>query len=248
MTSIEITLIIIGIFFLLGSFFIQEKLSTGDMEQIASLSEKEINMILEKQLTRADSEIEDKVDIAVEQTYDATRRALEKETNEKIMAISEYSDTVIESVNKAHNEVMFLYSMLNDKHTELTDLVSQVSEISSSLQRNAARNTNLVQETAAPKDTGISSGEKQKKKQKPAGGTPKAPAKQESPKEKSGISRVQAVSSQEPKTDENIEYSNQEILQLYMNGKSEVEIARELGRGLGEVRLVIGLYRGDVVK
>ena len=40
------------------------------------------------------------------------------------MAISEYSDTVMENMNKTHNEIMFLYNMLNDKHTELTGLAT----------------------------------------------------------------------------------------------------------------------------
>lgn len=55
---------------------------------------------------------------------------MEKETNEKIMAINEYSNTVIESMNKTHNEILFLYNMLNDKHTELTGLASQLQQFS----------------------------------------------------------------------------------------------------------------------
>lgn len=246
MGPIEITLIIIGIFFLLGSFFIQDKLSGKDMEQIAKVSEKEINMILEKQLTKASSEIEDKVDIAVEQTYDATRRALEKETNEKIMAISEYSDTVIEAVNKSHNEVMFLYSMLNDKHTELTNLVSQMTELSSNVQKMDLLDRNSSVKPDVPAEKEENSEEQTVRKAKFTNKVAKSLAKQDGTKQESGASKK--VSAQNSQTDDSVEYSNQEILQLYMNGKSEVEIARELGRGLGEVRLVIGLYRGDVVK
>ncbi len=46
------------------------------------------------------------------------------------MAINEYSNTVIESMNKTHNEILFLYNMLNDKHTELTGLASQLQQFS----------------------------------------------------------------------------------------------------------------------
>ena len=35
---------------------------------------------------------------------------------------------------------------------------------------------------------------------------------------------------------------NSEILQLYKEGVSEVEIAKKLGRGLGEIKLVLGLF------
>ena len=36
-----------------------------------------------------------------------------------------------------------------------------------------------------------------------------------------------------------------EVLRLHKEGMSEVEIARTLGMGIGEVRLMIGLYRGE---
>ena len=42
--------------------------------------------------------------------------------------------------------------------------------------------------------------------------------------------------------------SNARILQLHKLGKTDVEIAKELGLGLGEVKLVIGLYKGDNVR
>ena len=38
---------------------------------------------------------------------------------------------------------------------------------------------------------------------------------------------------------------NVRILQLHRAGKSDVAIAKELNCGLGEVRLVLGLYKGD---
>lgn len=38
---------------------------------------------------------------------------------------------------------------------------------------------------------------------------------------------------------------NQMILEKYRDGKSAIEIAKELGLGVGEVRLVIGLFREE---
>ena len=40
---------------------------------------------------------------------------------------------------------------------------------------------------------------------------------------------------------------NDQVLYLHQNGASDVEIARQLGRGLGEVKLVLGLYKGEDV-
>ena len=41
------------------------------------------------------------------------------------------------------------------------------------------------------------------------------------------------------------ENSNEIILEMYRNGSSILEIAKQLGLGVGEVRLVIDLYQGE---
>ena len=38
---------------------------------------------------------------------------------------------------------------------------------------------------------------------------------------------------------------NMQILSLHAQGASDVEIAKQLGLGLGEVKLVLGLYKGE---
>ena len=38
---------------------------------------------------------------------------------------------------------------------------------------------------------------------------------------------------------------NREILAMHREGMSDIDIARNLGMGVGEVRLIIGLYRGE---
>jgi hypothetical protein len=38
---------------------------------------------------------------------------------------------------------------------------------------------------------------------------------------------------------------NDEILTMHRKGISDVQIARDLGLGLGEVKLVIGLFKGE---
>ena len=49
MTGVEITLILVGIIFVLGSFFVQEKLTGKDVQAIVDMSEKELNVIVENQ-------------------------------------------------------------------------------------------------------------------------------------------------------------------------------------------------------
>ncbi len=220
MTAVEI---IVGIVFLLVSFLVQEKLSPKDIESITNLSENELKIIVEKQLKNANDQIEDAITDVVEDKTETTKRALEKETNEKIMAIDEYSNTVLESMNKTHNEILFLYSMLNDKHTELTDLATQLQQFSEHMKN--TENEVLENLALAAQDV------RQKVNEtKPID-------------ENEAILASLATDGQESDHDQ-INH-NDRILMLHQQGFSDVEIARELGLGLGEVKLVIGLFKGE---
>lgn len=223
MTAVEITLIIVGIVFLLVSFLVQEKLSPKDIESITNLSENELKIIVEKQLKNANDQVEDAITDVVEDKTETTKRALEKETNEKIMAIDEYSNTVLESMNKTHNEILFLYSMLNDKHTELTDLATQLQQFSEHMKN--TENEVLENLALAAQDV------RQKVNEtKPID-------------ENEAILASLGTDGQEADRDQ-INH-NDRILMLHQQGFSDVEIARELGLGLGEVKLVIGLFKGE---
>ncbi len=223
MTAVEITLIIVGIVFLLVSFLVQEKLSPKDIESITNLSENELKIIVEKQLKNANDQVEDAITDVVEDKTETTKRALEKETNEKIMAIDEYSNTVLESMNKTHNEILFLYSMLNDKHTELTDLATQLQQFSEQMKN--TENEVLENLALAAQDV------RQKVNEtKPID-------------ENEAILASLGTDGQEADQDQ-INH-NDRILMLHQQGFSDVEIARELGLGLGEVKLVIGLFKGE---
>lgn len=129
MTTLEITLILVGIVFLIGSFMVKDKLSKNDLDKIADMSAEELKVITEKEVKNAESAIDGMLNEHIASKTDETKRDLEKETNSKIMAINEYSDTVLDSINKSHNEIMFLYSMLNDKHEELTRLSGNIEKI-----------------------------------------------------------------------------------------------------------------------
>lgn len=223
MTAVEITLIIVGIVFLLVSFLVQEKLSPKDIESITNLSENELKIIVEKQLKNANDQVEDAITDVVEDKTETTKRALEKETNEKIMAIDEYSNTVLESMNKTHNEILFLYSMLNDKHTELTDLATQLQQFSEHMKN--TENEVLENLALAAQDV------RQKVNEtKPID-------------ENEAILASLGTDGQEADQDQ-INH-NDRILMLHQQEFSDVEIARELGLGLGEVKLVIGLFKGE---
>ena len=213
MTAVEITLIIVGIVFLLVSFLVQEKLSPKDIESITNLSENELKIIVEKQLKNANDQVEDAITDVVEDKTETTKRALEKETNEKIMAIDEYSNTVLESMNKTHNEILFLYSMLNDKHTELTDLAAQLQQFSEQMKH--TENEVLENLALAAQDV----------RQK---------VNETKPIDENEVI-LASLGTDAKGTEQDQINHNDRILMLHQQGLSDVEIARELGLGLGEV-------------
>ena len=129
MTAIEVALLLIGVVFILGSFFIIEKLSPSELSRVSELSEDELRIVMDRELETAGAKISDMADQAVDLSMNQIQRKMEKDTNEKIMAISEYSDSVMEKLQKINNEVTFLYSMLGDKHTELNESMAQLNDL-----------------------------------------------------------------------------------------------------------------------
>ncbi len=234
MTGVEICLLLAGCVFMIGSFFVSEKLTASELNKIAELSEDELSKIIDKGMKNAGQKIDDVIDDKIEETSEKVERAMEKESNEKIMAISEYSDTVVESMKKTHDEIMFLYSMLNDKHTELTSLTGNLQRLAAEV-RNMQENPVKTEEkekpvspSAAPKPVPVVSEE---------GVLPE--------EEEMVVPEAETVSEPEEIVEEVLENHNEMILQLYREGHSKVDIARQLGLGLGEVSLVIGLYKGE---
>ena len=236
MTGVAWILLLIGVVFMIGSFFVTEKLSPSELNQIAELSEEELKRIIDRGLKNAETRIEDAIDEQVDQSSEKVDRSLEKVTNDKIMAISEYSDTVIESMNKTHNEIMFLYSMLNDKHTELTGMAAD-------LQRLAADVRSL--EEKAPLTAPQAAQERAAAVSAVSAVTP-VPVETADTTERDTAAAPAEQKEEMPETEETKQEGlHAEILKLKKLGMTEVQIAKKLGIGIGEVRLVNGLYRGE---
>lgn len=67
-------------------------------------------------------------------------------STEKIMGMSEYSDQVLEKIEKNHEEVVFLYDMMNEKQEELKRLVHDVDSMKADLHDEAAREYQKMKE------------------------------------------------------------------------------------------------------
>ncbi len=134
MTILEIILLVAGALLIAASFFVPANDSETDMD-ISELVKAEVKKCIENESENMHKHVEDVVDEAVTYAEEKTERALERISNEKIMAVNEYSDTVLEEINKNHKEVMFLYEMLNDKHKNLKETVSAASEVTKEAQK-----------------------------------------------------------------------------------------------------------------
>ena len=61
MTGLQIAMIVIGMVCLIGSFFVSEKLSKADLEEMKKMSEQEIKVILDARMQDASAQIDEKI-------------------------------------------------------------------------------------------------------------------------------------------------------------------------------------------
>ena len=134
MGAMEIILILLGIVVFIVSFLLPAG-KTDSAAGAATVSEEDIHNMLEKEVTGVRSQISEIADETITYSMEKTERSMERLTNEKMMAINEYSDTVLSEINKNHKEVVFLYDMLNDKHDNLLSTVSEASKTASEIKQ-----------------------------------------------------------------------------------------------------------------
>ena len=126
MSATEIILIVIGaVIFLLGYLMPARKKDID--EEVQLISEDEIRKIITGEVGHVKEQIEDIVEETINYSMEKSERAMERVSNEKIMAVNEYSDTVLEEINRNHKEVVFLYDMLNDKHDNLMSTINEAA-------------------------------------------------------------------------------------------------------------------------
>jgi len=309
MGALEICLIVVGIAAIAISYFISEKAADEKMQKAVEklvLSE-ETKQSLMKQ-TRAS--VEETLNGMSEEIAEKAEIQLEKLSNEKIMAVHEYSDTVLEEIGKNHQEVMFLYSMLDDKDKEVKNTVKEVQKavkavrhvsqteaqagffneqaecknkensegnLEESVKKDGYRNRtlsenlafnksldtvengsycnvtedlqeNLEKETELGKENPAKEFSRTSKKSRGRRNRKKTTEK----REKAANDTVSEKFSEQLKNEKtqeepvkNKERKNDTVIELCKQGKSNLEIAKELGLGTGEVKLMIDLYHAS---
>ncbi len=281
MNVTELILLIFGGIVFTVSFFLPAGRKKGS-EGSSQADEELIREMIDKKIEDAREQISDIVDETITYSMEKTERSMERLTNEKIMAVNEYSDTVLEQINKNHKEAVFLYDMLNDKHENLKTTVSQAMKTATEVKqtvkdaevtaREVKEQTEEVREQVAGEQA---VGEKEPEKQftpilaqkievAKAPVDPSETGEPEKPKRKTAKKKKTeepAEREEMPETEKSekaakVDLSmtspgkpggrnnNERILELHKAGKSNMAIAKELGLGIGEVKLVIDLFEG----
>ena len=293
----EIVILLVGAVLFTVSFFIPDK--GGYAEGLDEEEERKIiKDLLDKEIDEAKARIDEAAQESIEENRDKMERALDRITNEKMSAVDEYSNTVLEQIHKNHDEVVFMYDMLNNKHTQVKNTAAELNQITKSAKIAAdnvvaAQNSTLPQAPVA-KASGVAQNKKAAEEKIdeafkelgfatpteknepvmmkfPEGTHPEkifedfptekveivdTPVEKPAKKKAAPKPKTEKADRQEkiPVADGNIELmfasdnnsanNNDRILELHKEGKSNMAIAKELGLGIGEVKLVIDLFEG----
>lgn len=132
----ELILLIAGALVFTISFLLPSG-KKGAQTVSAELPEEELKALIQDETEKARQKLQDIAEETVKYSMEKTERSMEKTCNEKIMAISDYSDTVLQQIDKNHKEAVFLYDMLNDKHDKLKASVSEAGKAQESLKKSA---------------------------------------------------------------------------------------------------------------
>lgn len=128
MSATEIILIIIGFIAAAVGYIMPAHMGAGKIEEDEENARQNIRDMTRGSVSKAKSYIKRHVEETMEESLIKSERGMERITNDKINAISDYAGSVLDDIHKNHDEVVFMYDILNDKHKNLTGLVMDVSK------------------------------------------------------------------------------------------------------------------------
>ena len=257
----EIVLLVAGGVIFILSFLIPDRSEKKGGKMTQPVAREEIRTLVEQEMDAIKGHVDDVVEEAVTYAIEKTERSLERLSNEKIMAINEYSDTVMSEIHRNHEEAVFLYDMLNSKHTNLKDTVSKVTQTVKEAEETVSSFQKLAPEPVVSAPVLVQSSVSESKppvsktvdSPSPAYSVPKAAfarvAEEEIAKNKAIEGKPLRIEEKKVSAARNAilekANSNGRILQLYQQGMDKISIAKELGLGVGEVKLVIDLFDSE---
>ena len=233
----EVVLIMVAITIIVVSFLITDK-KESDVEQINSQDIKNLaSDIIKEEIQNQLSELSDDV-------LENAEAKLDKLANQKIMAVGNYSEDVLKN-------------MLNDKETTLKNTVRDIEAVKVSVKQmsdTVQSSKETKKESGRKNSRGKKSRNTSQQKQKEenvenleGSGNLEQNVSWEQNKNKTQIKESFREGAQELIFDEGekseIVENKEKVLELYRQGRTNVEIARELNLGVGEVNLVLGLFK-----
>ena len=300
MTIFEIILLAAGLLIFIISFFLPEGKSENNDGLSETLGTEEIRTLIDEELANSKSRLDEMTDETIEYSMEKAERTLERITNEKIMAIGDYSDAVMSGISNSHQENMFLHEMLGRNKDELTELLNHADQTARDAQvlsnnaydlASAAKQMaeNAYEQAHAAGDRALFAEEKmidakkaisddndsinsfendsidgfyaEEQEEKPAPAPVRKPAARRGRKASAASSGKLSGQMSIPEeffpkdqdsvdlhfsgSDSSQENNNEKILSMHRMGRSNMAIAKELGLGIGEVKLVIDLFENS---
>ncbi len=235
MSPVEIIFVLLGVGILIVSCFVDVK---DEKDETASVSVSIPEEVLETQKQEIKKFTEQVMEEKSEDIVVKTDDYLSKVSNEKIMAVNDYSTQILEKIDANHKEVVFLYDMLNQKEDEIKHTVQQFNQEKQEMQEVVTDIIKLTKQVKASMNKAQ------------AVRTPAEKVKKPEVKKSVEVKLPEPVAAIENKTDGQMEFTEmmqadrqkEEVLKLYKQGKSILDISRTMGMGQGEVKLIIGLY------
>lgn len=131
----DIILVVVGLIIIVISFVISENDKDEEKEIPAPVMTREL---LESSIDDLNEVITKKFDRKFEERWEETIADADDQmgqiSNEKIMAVHDFSAEVLEKINQNHEDVIFLYKMLNDKEEELKQMALEIDKSKSEWQ------------------------------------------------------------------------------------------------------------------
>ncbi|MCR5153285.1 MAG: hypothetical protein K6B75_00405 [Lachnospiraceae bacterium] len=239
MDFVQILFIIIAIVLIVVSCFIGND-DEGSAEGASFVQPKFDEKQMSKKIDKLFSE---KTEEAMIRTDDY----LAKISNEKIISVQEFTDQILEKIQNNHKEVVYMYDLLNRKDEEVKKTIQELNESEEDLRENISDVIKLTKQLNANVKKAEQRNEiKTEKAEKPVATEKKVSSSEKKTTKSSSKNTVKKEVAST--TNANIaklpgeDNKNKEILELYKQGKSILDISKAMGLGQGEVKLVIDLY------
>ena len=224
MSTTVIVLIVIGLIFIFVSFALSEKLSEEKEESAGVV--KIPKELTQEQKEKIDTLIRDYMDQQVDGKLADIETRLAEIVNQKTLALGDYAVSVNEEIDRNHKEIMTTVNMIDEYKKEIALMVQEQAA------QNIVRDSQNVQTPVAEPET-----------QEPV-------QPEEQPETDADLDDAIRDLEETPLPEEareeleNVDNKDM-ILEMHKAGLSILEIAKHLGLGVGEVKLVVDLYQGE---